>query len=116
MGRDVRNEQTGDRNKFFKAQYVNQNKLITNAECEGVFYSTDIESEKEMIEWINGTQYKVRRVKIETKDFVTNLNVDDFVLYNDELWVVESKEFKEMNDNAKMFRRNALVTKIGFKK
>ena len=115
MARDIRYAQSGDRNKYYKAEYVNQNKLTQNAECEGVFYSVDYEPIKHTVEWINGTQYKAKRVKIVTKDYITNLELDDYVLYNGEYWLVDGLEIEDIEDNAKPFLRHANKTIISLK-
>ena len=118
MSRDIRYPQGGDRNKMYKAVYVNQNKLTTDAECMGVFYSTDLEPKKRTVEWINGTQYKVTRLKLETYDYVVDLDQDDFVLYggDGELWLVETIDEEDIEDNAKQFKRHANKTIIGLRR
>jgi len=116
MARDTRYAQIGDRVKYYKAEYVNQNKLTQDAECQGVFYSTDHEPLSVISEWLNGTQHKTKRIKLKTIDFVTDLEVDDFVLYNDELWLVESLEIADIENNAKPYLRHANTTIIGLRK
>lgn len=116
MARDIRYAQLGDRNKYYKAQYVNQNKLTQNAVCQGVFYSTDNEPMNITSENFNGVSHKTKRIKIETIDYIPDLEIDDFVLYNNEIWLVESLDIADLVDNAKAFKSHPNKTIIGLKR
>lgn len=86
---------------YYKGRMVdNASKLISNAVAEGVFYCQDKIPYKEYTEVINGvTRIKVKTLTIETNDFVPNLDCDDFVLYEGDLWRVVSitKDDQEKN-------------------
>lgn len=117
MARDTRDPKLGlDRNKYYKAEYVNQNKLTQDAECKGVFYSRDFEPIKQDVNWVGAVQNKVKRVRLETNDYIPDLETDDFVLYNGELWLVETLETSDIIDNAKPYLRHSNKTIVGLRK
>ena len=86
---------------YYKGQFVdNQSKLISNAVAEGVFYAQDKEPYREYTEVVNGVgRIKVKTLIIQTNDFIPDLETDDFVLYEGDLWrvVAISKDDQEKN-------------------
>ena len=108
MARDLREPKAGlDRNKYYKGEYTNKNKLTRATECEGVFYSMDYESISKSNEMINGVKHIRKTVKLSTKDFIPDLDVDYFVLYNAEYWIVESVVAEDVSDSAKPYERHS---------
>lgn len=117
MARDVRNAVSGlDRNKYYKAEYVNQNKLTQDAVVQGVFYSYDIGevTEESVVQGV--TKTIIYRVQIETYDIVTDLQVDDFVYYSGELWKVEKIGRRDKINKAKPFNRRQFITRIDLRR
>lgn len=91
MARDLRasKKEFNDRCKWYKAKYVMNKKLVKDAICEGVFYSKDVvdQSESKSVQFGVANQ-KQARLTIETPDYIGDLTIDDYVLYDNNLWRV----------------------------
>lgn len=110
MAIDTRTARAGrDRNKYYKAKYVNNMKLTAEAEMTGVFYSTDEEPVHKSVVVNGSTRHKQIRVKIKTTDFVEDLDPDDYVLYGGDglLYIVEDVYIKDISDEAKPYARHS---------
>jgi len=108
MGRDLRVRKAGlDRNKYYKGEYTAKNKLTRAEECQGIFYSTDQESIAISNEVLNGFKHIKKTVKLLTNDYIPDLTVDYFVLYNGEYWIVESVIATDLSDSAKPYARHS---------
>ena len=81
-----------------------------------MFYSVDYESMSVTSEWLNGTQHKTKRIKIKTNDYVVDLEIDDYVMYNGDLWLVESLEVADIVDNAKPYQKHSNESIIGLRR
>lgn len=114
MGIDVNQDRsvTYDRNKYYKGAYVDKMKLVQGAEAEGIFYSTDkIPFETQVS--ISGNVKKKQIIgTIETFDRVGDLTVDDYVLYRDELYIVDNVIADDKNENKEFSSRPSLRTEI----
>lgn len=101
-----------DRNQYFKRQYVDNMKLVSGAVSQGVFYSKDaIPLEKQTI--VMGSVKKTAYIiTIETHDVVEDLDVDDFVLYSGELWIVDNIVASDENPAKEFSKRPAFKTTI----
>ena len=99
---------------YYKARYINNNtELISNAVAEGVFYVMDKVAYKEYTEVLNGVaRTKVKTLTIETNDYVPNLDCDDYVLYEGDLWRVVSVEKDDQEKNKFFSSRAATTTTI----
>lgn len=108
MARDTREPRAGDdRNKYYTSTITNNNKLTRDTECAGVFYSTDYEPIRILNEVTNGVKHIKKTVKLLTNDYIPDLTVDYYVLYNGEYWLVESVEASDIVDKAKPFKRHS---------
>lgn len=108
MARDVRVKKSGlDRNKYYKASYVDNMKLTKDATVQGVFYSTDYEPLRTSFVVNGSMRHKQTTVKLETMDFIEDMAPDDFVLYNGELYIVEDIITEDLRDSAKPFSRHS---------
>jgi hypothetical protein len=110
MGIDLRTKRAGrDRNKYYKANYVNNMKLTKEAEPQGVFYSTDAEPQKKSINVNGSTRHVETRAKIITNDYIPDLNPDDYVLYGGDglLYIVEEVTSEDIHDAAKPYSRHS---------
>lgn len=117
MGRDIRQAKTGlDRNKYYKAEYVQNMQLTNEAIPKGVFYSTDAEPSNQVSILTGSVRHQQTSIKIITDDYVPDLVSDDYVLHNGELWIVENVLRADINDNAKPFRNNPLRTTISMRR
>lgn len=117
MARDIREPVKGlDRCKYYKGEYTDNNKLSRAEECEGVFYSTDYEPIKINNYVNNGVKHKDYTVKLITNDYIPDIEIDDYVLYNEEYWLVTDIQVSDIKDNAKPFLRHSNETIIGLKK
>ena len=109
MARDTRVHRTGgDRNKYYKGEYTNGNKLTRAIECQGVFYSTDEQGIKSSLVTNNGITKTIRTVDLVTNDYIPDLAENDFVLYNDEYWLVTSLSREEINNESRPYARHAV--------
>ena len=108
MAIDIRNSRSGlDRCKYYKGEYVNKMKLTKDAEPSGVFYSKDVTATK-LSNFIDGSTKGVAvDAKIVTTDYIPDLTVDYFVLYDDSLYIVADVEITDILDSTKQFKRHA---------
>lgn len=105
-----------NRNKYYSREYVENMKLQKNATALGVFYSTDkipLQQQTLSIGNIKKTQYTIT---LETTDTINELKVDDYVLYNGELWLVESIIANDHNEAKEFSGRPSFVTEISLRK
>lgn len=114
MGIDIAQSRADkfDRCKYYKAKYVDKMKLVKNAVCEGVFYSTDkIGFQSQTV--VNGPIKKTQITGvIETSDYISNLTVDDYVLYRGELYIVDGHAGTDKNESKEFSSRPSYVTEI----
>ena len=103
---------------YYKGRMVdNASKLISNAVAEGVFYAQDKEPYREYTEVVNGiSRIKVKTLTIETNDYIPNLDCDDFVLYEGDLWRVVSITKDDQEKNKFYSSRAATVSTIELRK
>lgn len=119
MARDPRTAKQGvDRNKYYKAEYGTNMKLSMNAEVCGVFYSTDYEPLRSSFVVDGSARHKQVTVKLETTDYIPDLEPSDFVLYggDGELYVVDDVISEDINDNGKRIRRNPIKSIISLRR
>jgi hypothetical protein len=116
MARDTRVTRTGgDRNKYYKGEYINKNKLTRAVECQGVFYSTDEQGIKSSLVVNNGVSHTLRTVNLVTKDYIPDLAENDFVLYNDEYWLVTAVNREDINNESRPYARHAVGYVVSMK-
>lgn len=116
MARDIREPKMGlDRNKYYKGIVTNNNKLTRDVEIQGVFYSKDYEPISKMSEVVNGVKHTKVTVKLLTNDYIPDLDIDYYVFYNNEYWLVESIVANDVTDNAKPYSRHSNQYIIGLK-
>ena len=115
MAIDLRTKRAGrDRNKYYKANYVNNMKLVADADVKGVFYSTDYEPKKKSV-IVNGSARHIEtRARIMTTDYVPDLLPDDYILSGDDglLYIVEEVTQEDIHDEAKPYARHSITTII----
>ena len=117
MGRDIRKGKTGkDRNFWYKGELNDDSNKLTRAdECQGVFYSTDYEPIIITGETIDNVKHTRKTVKLLTNDYIPTMSIDDYVLYNDEYWLVDSITVADLTDNAKPYKRHSNQYILGLK-
>lgn len=102
-----------DRNKWYKAENVNNMKLLEGAIAEGVFYSIDTVPFSMSFEVAGGnTMVKKITGTIETLDVVSGMEVHDYVLYDGELYIIENIIYDDVNENKELSSRPSFVTTI----
>jgi hypothetical protein len=115
MGIDIRTgrSQMYDRNKYYKADYVDNMKLSQNAVALGVFYSTDL-IPLEVQKVVNGNvMSKQYVITIVTHDIVSDLEINDYVLYaGSDLYRVDSIISEDVNDQKRFSARPSFKTTI----
>ena len=117
MARDLREPVKGlNRNKYYKGTLTNGNKLTRATAIQGVFYSRDYEPIRMFNEVVNRVKHTKKTVKLITNDYIPNLEIDDYVYYNSEYWLVDSIEIADIKDNAKPFKRRSNQYIIGLRK
>lgn len=114
MARDIRTKQNDyfDRNKYYKHKIVD-NVVVRDEVCAGVFYSKDVvalSSNKNGLG--NDTQYVVNQVVITTRDVVSDLEINDFVLYGGELYRVDNIIADDTNKAKQFSNRPDFNTQI----
>lgn len=115
MAIDARTKRAGrDRNKYYKANYVNNMKLIPSADVKGIFYSNDAEPKKKSVIVNGSTRHIETRSKIYTYDYIPDLVPDDYVLSGDDglLYLVEEVTSEDIHDDAKPYSRHSVKTTI----
>lgn len=105
-----------NRNKYYSRQYVDNMKLQKDATALGVFYSTDKVSLQEQTLSVGNIKKTQYTITLETTDSVSNMSVDDYVLYNGELWLVESIIAHDHNDAKEFSARPSFTTEIRLRK
>lgn len=100
-----------NRNKIYKANYVNNFKLLPDAISSGIFYSKDLTGLRTESVSQGNVKYRIERIDIETLDKV-NLIADDFVLYNGKIYRVESAESEDVESQKFYSKRARTKTKI----
>lgn len=108
MARDIRQhkDKSNERCFYYKANYVDKRKLLPNAVVEGVFYAREnadfISSQGQ-----NGNvAYKKSDGEIKTNDYVANLEVNDYVYWQGNLYLVA-----EIRDGAEIFTNQLSMRK-----
>lgn len=100
------------RAKFFKRQYVENMKLIPNAQVEGIFYVSD----KDVFTTRTIGTGNIKRTQtigvIVTHDVVTGLEVDDFVLYFGTLFIVDDIVRNDETSHKEFSSRPKTITEI----
>lgn len=105
-----------NRNKWYSRQYVNNMKLQQNATSNGVFYSTDkIPLQKQTVSMGN-IKKTIFTVTIETNDTIDAMNVDDYVYYSGELWLVDDIIANDYNTAKEFSKRPSFTTEIRLRK
>ena len=105
-----------DRNKWYSRQYVNNMKLQQNATSNGVFYSTDkIPLQKQTLA-VGNIKKTIFTVTIETHDTIDGMNVDDYVLYGGELYIVDDIIADDRNEAKEFSKRPSFRTEIRLRK
>lgn len=105
-----------DRNKWYSRQYVNNMKLEQNATSNGVFYSTDKVAQQSQTIAVGNIKKTVFTLTIETTDTIDGMKVDDYVLYNGDLWLVESIVADDYNSAKEFSKRAGFITEIRLRK
>lgn len=104
-------------NEYFKGEYVNNNKLVKDSVILGIFYSTDVGTVKSQSITVNSMKKIEYEMTIKTKDFVDDMLIDYYVLDdNGNLWRVAGLETKDIDDETKIFKKNAVETTIRLKR
>jgi hypothetical protein len=101
MGIDVNNSRRDhpDRNIWYKAKYVSNNKLVKDAVPQGVFYSRDVKDFGTQLAQVGNGQVILKTGEIETNDNVSEMEVNDFVLYDGTLYRVDNVVHGDLNKN-----------------
>ena len=101
-----------DRNKWYKREYVNDMKLLPDTTAQGVFYSVDkVDLQKQTLA-TGSIKKTIYSVTIETNDVVDGLDVDDYVLYGGDLWLVDNIIASDYNTAKEFTKRPSFTTEI----
>ena len=106
MARDLRASKEGFnvRCKWYKAKYVMNQKLVKDAICEGIFYCKDtVDYAESKTNQYGFANQKQARLTIETPDYIGDLTIDDYVLYDNELWRVFEVPSKADDNSNKIY-------------
>lgn len=105
-----------NRNKWYRREYVENMKLQQDTIAQGVFYSTDkIPLQKQTLATGN-IKKTIYTITIETNDVVKELQVDDYVLYDGELWLVDNIVASDYNTAKEFSKRPSFTTEIRLRK
>ena len=92
----------GNRSKYYKKEYVENMKLIQDAKVQGVFYCKDVGPFSSIPVASGNIMRRQYTGTIMTEDIVDDLEVNDFVLYDDNLYIVTGIDAED-NDSQKFF-------------
>jgi hypothetical protein len=114
MGIDVNNSRRDypDRNIWYKAKYVTNNKLVKDAIPQGVFYSKDVKDFGTQLAQVGNGQVILKTGEIETNDNVSEMEVNDFVLYDGTLYRVDNVVHGDLNKNKYISTRPSYTSTI----
>lgn len=114
MGIDINKSRVGynDRCKYYEGKYIDHMKLVQDAVAQGVFYSTDAEAMTVEILTVGNVRKKQYRLTITTEDIISDLEPDYYVLYADEIWLVEHITPDDENNSKEFSKRPSNITKI----
>lgn len=105
-----------NRNKWYRREYVNDMKLQPGTTSQGVFYSVDkIPLQKQTLA-TGSIKKTIYTITIETNDVVDGLEVDDYVLYGDDLWLVDNIIANDYNTAKEFTKRPSFTTEIRLRK
>jgi hypothetical protein len=118
MGLDLQKPRKNhfDRNKWYKREYVNNMKLIQGAAVSGVFYSTDKDAISIQTIFVGNIKKTTYTITIITHDNVAEMEMDDYVLYNNELWLVDNILSDDDNKAKQFSSRASRITEILLRK
>lgn len=100
-----------DRQKWYKKKYVSNNQLTQDAVVEGVFYSKDTIPLKCGMVQVGDIMVNQCSITIETKDYV-DIEQDDFVLYGNYLYRVNSITKDDANESKLYSNRPSIKSTI----
>lgn len=100
--------------KWYKAQFIDHGKLKPDAKCNGVFYCKDIVQYSEVFDNSFGvTGNLIRSVTIETPDNVFGIEINDYVLYEGNLYRIATiPESDDLGKNKFYSNRPHTITKL----
>lgn len=102
--------------KYYKRSYVDNMKLLPNAQVAGIFYVSD----KDVFTTQTISAGNVKRTQttgvIVTHDVVYGIEVDDFVLYDGSLFVVDNIVRNDETSHKEFSSRPKTVTEIRLRK
>ena len=117
MGIDLRinRKEYPTRCKWFKAEYVQNERLVRDAVCEGVFYTKDAKDYEEFRDGVASAT--IHQITIETPDYIPNITINDYVLYDGDLWRVHQIPAKaDETPNKRYSMRPKMITTLILRK
>jgi len=100
------------RAKYYKRQYVQNMKLVQNAQVAGIFYVSD----KDVFSTSTVFAGNIKKTQtigvVVTHDVVTELEVDDYVLYFGNLFIVEDIVRNDQTSHKEFSIRPKTITQI----
>lgn len=102
-----------NRCKYYKASYINSDRTLKkDAICQGIFYAKD--SVPFISQIVNLGNVLVKQIigTIETKDFIPDLEANDFVEYGGDLYIVDKIIPDDENRTKQFSSRPSAVTSI----
>ena len=112
MGIDLRAKRKDfpDRCKWYKGAYVVNQQLVSDAICQGIFYSRDAKDYEEYRQTEFGvSSHTHKKVTIETPDFIPEITINDYVVYDGELWRVDQIPMKNDDSNNKRYSNRPMT-------
>jgi hypothetical protein len=117
MGIDLRTSRRTnyERCVYYSNKYSRQEIAEKIAEPSGVFYAKEGDFSQSKDEYQNIMRRNTDRTTLNTTDEVS-IKVDDWVLYEDKLWIVDSVSFRKEERSHAISNRSVLFYQIGIRK
>lgn len=115
MAIDTRTSRKGkvDRCKWYKGKYVENQKLVQDAVCEGIFYADGAKDDKNSRVNVTGNfMTDNTSLILSTHDYVDGLEVDDYVEIDGRLFLVVATEIRGFTRSEHFNRRISAETLI----
>jgi len=107
---DTRTSRVGKSNrvKYYKKDYIDKMKLVSDAKVQGVFYCVDNGPFSSTPISAGNVMQRQYTGSIKTEDIIDDLDVNDYVLYDGNLFLVTGID-REDNDDQKWFSNSPSI-------
>lgn len=100
-----------------ESEYYDKNEIGYLKKPEGKFYAKEVNAQQDSSQTVGGVfMFDSSTVTLKTDDNVSNINKNDIVKYNDEMWRVVSIQKKPIRKNAQFMKKSIYTYFIDLKK